>query len=191
MLNYDLIDDLQIVQFYESHSLIKYIRDHAEIIRKEKINAIYTPGPISWRETEPGKRVYDTPDEMIIVFDSFVIVIRYIILSDMIVRIFNREEFYGDKKKSVHILGHDNDVSIPIPFEGIERNEYMSEINKPIKEGLYNYRFVKRKNRFLFRVFHYDQSAFLHSQITPCHNESSLFRLFEWLPHHKHPQGLF
>lgn len=134
MIDPDRLDPKLVIQFYEAKSLIKYIRDNVNALLKESIRGIYTPGPISWSEYNPGKRIYDTAEEMIIDFDSFAIMLEYYYLSDLKIKILDHEDMNAEIMNKVHILGHDRPVTIPFQLDEIGPNNILAEINKPIKE---------------------------------------------------------
>ena len=130
-MKFDLNERVE--HFREASALIRFITNNTELFRGEKINGIYTPGPICVCGRDSNEMVFETAEEILIEFDTIVMMIEYYFLSDMTIHIMSRDEFHKGEALEIHILGHSEPLINRIPHE-LEKNDYLKSIDKTIEE---------------------------------------------------------
>ncbi len=103
-MKFDLNERVE--RFKEATALIDFIKDHKELFCGEKINGIYTPGPISLSGQAPDEMIFESSEEILVEFETFVLMIEYNFLSDATIHIMSRDEFLKGEAVEIHTLGH-------------------------------------------------------------------------------------
>ena len=113
------------MEFFEASTLIKFIRDNTDVLRKVNLKTISTPQKLDWGVYSPNEKTFFTKEPLYFEFETFILGIHYPFTSELTAKVFPNNGF--SEGCEIH------DIGSP---EALAPSEHLALPEKELKEIL-------------------------------------------------------